>query len=110
LLVVRTWFNLVWEHIDIHAVESAVKDQWEKDRNFGRVTLPASMELPLVLSRGRTFNARDLMTRLCKSVLNYSSHIDDEWIRELDPWIDFDAWKKTQPNVGWAVTSRLSNT
>jgi hypothetical protein len=108
--VMRTRFNPVWEHVNIHAVESAVKDQWEKDRNFGRVIFPASMELPLVLSRGCTFNTGDLMTRLCKSVLDYSSHIDDEWIRELNPWIDFDAWKKTQPNVGWAVTSCLSNT
>jgi hypothetical protein len=29
--VVRTRFNPVWEHVNIHAVENTVKDQWEKE-------------------------------------------------------------------------------
>ncbi|QRV88240.1 Reverse transcriptase [Ceratobasidium sp. AG-Ba] len=88
--VVRTWFNPVWESVDIHAVEKAVKDQWEKETSFNGVQLPDSILLPVKLSRARTNNLGNLATRLRKTVLNYSSKVDDTWIQELNPWYRFE--------------------
>ncbi|KAG8724680.1 hypothetical protein FRC12_024281, partial [Ceratobasidium sp. 428] len=84
--VVRTRFNPVWEDVNIHDIETAVKEQWQKDTSFSRQTLPASMTLPLVLSRQRTANLGNFVTRLRKTVLDYTTQVDDTWIQELNPW------------------------
>ncbi|KAG8684899.1 hypothetical protein FRC09_015076 [Ceratobasidium sp. 395] len=84
--VVRTRFNPVWEDVNIHDIETAVKEQWQKDTSFSRQTLPASMTLPLVLSRQKTANLGNFVTRLRKTVLDYTTQVDDTWIQELNPW------------------------